>query len=94
MTLTKQGLIDKICEQADMSQGQSRKLTEAVLKIIKDTLVGGEDMMISGLGRFSVKQKRPRRGRNPSTGDDYHLRARRVITFRASGLLRDKMNGN
>ena len=92
MTLTKQNIINKISEQANLPQGRARKVTEAALKLLKDTLASGEDVMISGLGRFEVKQKRVRKGRNPQTRSELLLRARKVITFKVSGVLRDRMN--
>ena len=92
MTLTKQDIINKICEQANLPQIQARQLNETALKLLKDTLASGEDVRISGLGRFDVKQKRPRLGRNPQTHTDFMLRARKVITFKVSSVLRDRMN--
>jgi integration host factor subunit alpha len=61
--------------------------------MIKRTLESGEDVLISSFGRFCVKEKRKRRGRNPATGDDMMLEPRRVVTFKCSGKLRDKING-
>jgi integration host factor subunit alpha len=63
-----------------------------MLGIIKRTLESGEDVLISGFGRFCVKEKRKRRGRNPAAGDDMMLEPRRVVTFKCSGKLRDKIN--
>jgi integration host factor subunit alpha len=58
----------------------------------KNALVGGSDLLLSGFGKFNVRDKKPRRGRNPQTGDDLTLDARRVVTFKPSGTLRDKVN--
>jgi integration host factor subunit alpha len=66
---------------------------ESALEIIKKTLENGDDVLISGFGKFSVKGKRGRRGRNPHTGEELMLDARRVVTFKCSGVLRDKVNG-
>ena len=65
----------------------------AYSEIVKSTLVSGESVMISGFGKFVVKEKRTRRGRNPATGNDLMLGARRVVTFKCSGMLREKING-
>jgi integration host factor subunit alpha len=61
--------------------------------MIKKSLESGDDVLLSGFGKFSVKTKAPRRGRNPSTGEDLTLDARRVVMFKGSGVLRDKING-
>jgi len=68
-------------------------MVEKVLQTIKQSLESGEDVLISGLGKFCVKLKNERRGRNPQTGDDLTLEARRIVTFNCSPVLRDKMNG-
>jgi integration host factor subunit alpha len=63
------------------------------LEIIKSALADGDDVLVSGFGKFCVRDKRPRRGRNPATGDDLMLRERRIVTFKCSGKLRGKING-
>ena len=93
MTLTKADLIDSIYNQIDLPKAKSAHLVESVLEIIKKTLESGEDILISGFGKFSVKEKNDRRGRNPHTREDLMLDARRVVTFRCSGVLTDKING-
>jgi integration host factor subunit alpha len=93
MTLTKADLIDSIYNQIDLPKAKSAHLVESVLEIIKKTLESGEDILISGFGKFSVKEKNDRRGRDPHTREDLMLDARRVVTFRCSGVLRDKING-
>ncbi len=93
MTLTKADLIDSIYNQIDLPKAKSAHLVESVLEIIKKTLESGEDILISGFGKFSVKEKNDRRGRNSHTREDLMLDARRVVTFRCSGVLRDKING-
>jgi integration host factor subunit alpha len=75
------------------SKKESFNLVESLLEIIKKTLENGEDVLISGFGKFCVKEKKERRGRNPQTGDDLILRSRRTITFQCSGKLRNKING-
>jgi integration host factor subunit alpha len=68
-------------------------LVESVLEIIKNTLENGEDVLISGFGKFCVRDKKKRRGRNPATGKRMMLGARRVVIFKCAGRLRDKVNG-
>ncbi|MBW1892108.1 MAG: integration host factor subunit alpha [Deltaproteobacteria bacterium] len=92
MTLTKAQIADTIQKQLKLSGTESYELMEDLLEIIKQTLASGEDIMISGFGKFCVKEKKVRRGRNPATGEDLMLDARRVIIFRCSGELRDKIN--
>ena len=93
MTLTKAKIIDVIHNQLGYPKNQSAELLEILLEIIKGTLEKGEDVLISGFGKFCVKEKKERRGRNPATGNDMILNGRRVVTFRCSHLLRAKING-
>ena len=93
MPLTKERIIDTICNSSDLSKMESRQAVESLLEIMKKTLESGEDVLISSFGKFCVKEKNERRGRNPATGNDLMLGARRVVTFKCSGLLRDKING-
>ncbi|MEE8430551.1 MAG: integration host factor subunit alpha [Candidatus Desulfatibia sp.] len=83
----------KFKEQLGFSRGQSVETVEILLEIIKKTLESGEDILISGFGKFCVKEKAERRGRNPATGGDMMLPPRKVVTFKCSGKLRDKVNG-
>jgi len=92
MTLKKADLIETISKTEGYPQNQSRELTESLLEIIKSTLEFGDDVLVSGFGKFSVKEKNKRRGRNPATGDDMMLRPRKVVTFKCSGKLKDKIN--
>jgi integration host factor subunit alpha len=93
MTLTKAMIIDVIHNQLGYPKNKSAELLEILLEIMKSTLEKGEDVLISGFGKFCVKDKQERRGRNPATGDDMILSKRRVVTFRCSHLLRSKING-
>ena len=93
MTLTKAKIIDDIFNQIGYPKNRSAELLEILLEIIKGSLEKGEDVLISGFGKFCVKQKKERRGRNPATGEDMLLDQRRVVTFRCSHLLRAKING-
>jgi len=92
MTLTKEKITDGIYNQVGLSKGQSRGVVESLLEIIKQTLERGEDLLVSGFGKFVVKNKAARRGRNPQTKEDLRLKARRVVVFRTSGVLRRKIN--
>ena len=93
MTLTKEKLVESVNNHAGDSKNTSIKLIESLLEIMKSTLESGEDVMISGFGKFGVKEKKERRGRNPATGNDITLGARRVVTFRCSSVLKEKLNG-
>ena len=93
MTLTKAKIIDDVHNQIGYPKNRSAELLEILLEIIKGSLGKGEDVLISGFGKFCVKEKKERRGRNPATGDDMLLDQRRVVTFRCSHLLRAKING-
>ena len=93
MTITKTHLVDSIHNQLGLPKNQSVQVFESILEIIKKTLENGEDVMITGFGKFYVKDKKKRRGRNPQTGEDLMLGSRKVVGFKCSGKLRDKMNG-
>ena len=93
MTLTKSHLINAIAEQNGFTQKKSSETVETILGIIKSSLESGEDVLVSGFGKFCVKEKRERKGRNPATGEDMILRPRRVVTFRCSRKLRERVNG-
>jgi len=94
MALTKEKIIDAIYNQVGLSKNQSRKVLESLLETIKQNLEKGENLLISGFGKFVVKDKAARRGRNPQTKKDLKLRARRIVAFRTSGVLRRKINHN
>ena len=92
MTLTKAHIVEAVAEQIGYTKHQSSELIETLLEIIKRTLESGEDVLVSGFGKFCVKKKRERRGRNPATGEDMMLEPRRIVTFNCSRKLRDKIN--
>jgi len=94
MTLTKANIIDAIAEANGFPRNKASETVETLLEIIKGTLVSGEDVLISNFSKFCVNQKKERRGRNPATGDDMMLAPRKIVTFKCSGDLRDKINGN
>lgn len=92
MTITKSNLIDSIYKKSDLRRQESTSAVESLLGIIKHTLESGEDLMISGFGKFCVKDKNKRRGRNPQTGNGLVLDARKVVTFKCSRTLRENLN--
>ncbi len=94
MALTKAEIIEAVAEGNGFSKKQATDTVETLLEIMKRTLAIGEDVLVSGFGKFCVKEKSERRGRNPATGNTMMLRPRRVVTFKCSGKLRDKINPN
>jgi integration host factor subunit alpha len=93
MALTKMDLIEQVSTELGFLRNQSAEIVQSVIEIVKSSLASGEDVLVSGFGKFCVKNKRERKGRNPATGEDAILPARRVVTFKCSGKLRDKVNG-
>ena len=92
MALTKIQIVESIHNQIGLPKNKSTEIVENLLEVIKSTLASGEDVLISGFGKFCVKEKRERKGRNPATGDDLMLEPRKVVTFKCSGKLRDRVN--
>ena len=93
MTPMKAHIVESIAEQNGYTKKESVIMIETLLGILKRTLESGEDVMVSGFGKFCVREKHGRQGRNPATGEDMMLRPRKTVTFRCSGILRDKMIG-
>lgn len=93
MALTKHDIAEQIQNGLGFAKNRSIEITETLLEIIKASLESGDDVLVSGFGRFCVKNKKARKGRNPATGEDAILPARRVVTFKCSGKLREKVNG-
>jgi integration host factor subunit alpha len=95
MTLTKADLVQQVYKKHDnLTKAQATESVESFLRLSKDTLIGGSDLLLSGFGKFNVRDKKSRKGRNPQTGEDLTLDARRVVTFKPSGTLRDKVKGS
>ena len=90
--MTKADLIDTVCEENGFSKRESAKIVENMFDIIKETLENGENVKLSGFGSFNVRHKRARRGRNPQTGESMTISARRILSFKASNVLREKLN--
>ncbi|MEN8256576.1 MAG: integration host factor subunit alpha [Thermodesulfobacteriota bacterium] len=94
MTLTKADLVQKVYQTHNLTKAEAAETVEAFLKVTKGCLANGENLLISGFGKFNVKEKNSRRGRNPQTGKELILEARRVVTFKPSGILRDRINSS
>ena len=94
MTLTKARIVESIQNQTGSPRNRSLEIVETLLGIIKSTLESGEDVKISGFGRFCVKEKKERKGRNSATGDAMMPAPRKVVTFKCSGKLRERINDN
>jgi integration host factor subunit alpha len=93
MTLTKAGIAEAIYKKTRRyTRIQSLELVDSLFEIMKQTLESGEDVLISSFGKFSVKEKRERIGRNPQNGQPMMLTARKVVNFKWSGRLRNKIN--
>ncbi|MDX8406282.1 MAG: integration host factor subunit alpha [Mariprofundus sp.] len=92
--MTKAEIARIVHERVGLTKKESSEIVESVLDAIRDTLIQGENVKLSGFGHFMVRQKHARRGRNPKTGDDLIIEPRSVVTFRASPLLKDKLGGD
>jgi integration host factor subunit alpha len=93
MTLVKDNLVQTLYDQAGFSKQKARTTVQTVFELVKKALESGEDVLISGFGKFIVREKASRRGRNPATGQDLTLDPRRVIMFKCSGVMRERING-
>jgi integration host factor subunit alpha len=92
MTLTKAHIVDAVAEQNGYTIKRSVEMVEALLEIIKSTLESGDDVLVSGFGKFCVNEKKERMVWNLAAGDVMMLAARKVVTFKCSQQLRDKIN--
>jgi integration host factor subunit alpha len=92
MALTKEEIIEAVAEDTGFPKNQPSELVETLIEIIKKTLVSGDDVLVSRFGKFRVREKKTRKGRNPATGEDMTLESRRVVTFKCSRRLRDKIH--
>ena len=93
MALTKVQIVESIQNQTGFPSNRSAAIVETFLEIIKNTLEYGEDVLISNFGKFCVNQKKERKGRNPATGEDMMLSSRKIVTFKCSDKLRERING-
>jgi integration host factor subunit alpha len=94
MTFTKAHIAKKVADDCGFMKGEAEAIFEKLLEIVKAKLVAGEDVMISGFGKWAVKSKHARKGRNPKTGEEMVLDARRVITWKKSPVLKAAVNGS
>lgn len=92
--MTKADIVERISEKTGFSKKESIELVELLFETMKDTIACGENLKISGFGHFTVKEKSDRRGRNPQTGEEITIEARRILTFKPSQLLRLSINSN
>ena len=92
MALTKDKMVSRLQTQLGLTKQESRQAVERLFEVMKDTIANGEDLLISGYGKFSVRQKNARRGRNPQTKEALMLAPRRVLVFKASKVLRKRLN--
>ena len=93
MTFTKADIAQEVHNNVGRSKKESAQIVETLLELMKKSLEEGEDVLISGFGKFSIQERRERKGRNPLTGDPMMLPAKKVVTFRCSGKLRERING-
>ena len=93
MALTKDKLVTRFRTRIRMIKPESRQIVERLFAIMKETMADGEDLLISGFGKFQVRQKNARLGRNPQTKENLMLRARKVLVFKTSRVLRERVNG-
>jgi integration host factor subunit alpha len=92
MTMTKADIVERIYEKVGFSKKEATEVVESIFEIVKGHLELQEKVKISGFGNFVVHEKRPRKGRNPQTGEDIVISGRRVLTFKASQVLKKTMN--
>jgi len=90
--MTKGDIVERIYEKIGFSKKEANDVLESIFEIIKTRLENGEKVKISGFGNFAVNQKRPRKGRNPQTGEEIIISGRRVLTFKGSQVLKKSMN--
>jgi len=90
--MTKADIVEEVYERVGISKQEAARLTEIFLDIMKEALGKGEKVKISGFGNFVVRSKRPRRGRNPQTGEEITITPRKVLTFKSSPLLKQTLN--
>ena len=93
MALTKKDIVEQVYNELGFPRNKSVEIVESLLEIIKATLASGDDVLVSGFGKLCVRYKNERKGRNPATGDDMMLKPRRIVTFKCSGKLREKISG-
>lgn len=91
--MTKAEIVESVHRKVGLSKKDSAEVVESLFELMREQLEQGVQIKISGFGNFNIRQKGPRRGRNPKTGTEIEISARKVLTFRPSQILRDKVNG-
>ncbi len=91
--ITKMVIVEQVYDKLGLSKRECAEIVVRFFEIVKESLAKDEDVMISGFGKFRVKQKRARRGRNPQTGVKMEIKGRKVLLFKLSGVLKDGING-
>ncbi len=90
--MTKADMVELVYEQIGVSKREAARVVETIFDIVKETLERGENVKISGFGSFNIQHKKPRRGRNPQTGEEITISARRILSFKVSNVLREQLN--
>ena len=93
MSLTRLDLVERLKKAVGLKRNERTRVIESLLEVIKSTLEQGENLLISGFGRFEVQDKAPRKGRNPDTGETMTISARRIVVFKTSKVFRKQLNG-
>ncbi len=93
MTLTKSNIVDSVYERTELTKKEAAEYVNEVLEVMKETLEEGEEIKVSGFGKFEVRHKEERMGRNPQTGDEILIPERKVLRFKVSQVLKDELNG-
>ena len=93
MTLTKSNIVDSVYERTELTKKEAAEYVNEVLEVMKETLEEGEEIKLSGFGKFEVRHKEERMGRNPQTGDEILIPERKVLRFKVSQVLKDELNG-
>ena len=91
MTLTKSDIVEDLNNEIGLNKREAKELVDSVFETIKETLINGEEVKVSGFGNFQLKDKPARPGRNPRTGEDVEISARRVVTFKSGQKLKEKV---
>jgi integration host factor subunit alpha len=92
MAMTKLDIVQNVTDKLGLSKKASSKIVESVFEVMKEQLSKGETVKISGFGNFVVRNKKSRKGRNPQTGSEMEISARKVLTFKSSPILRKTLN--
>lgn len=94
MTLTKADIVDMVYDRTQVTKKEASDYVNEILELMKETLEGGDEIKVSGFGKFEVRKKGERIGRNPRTGDEILIPERKVLRFKVSQVLKDELNGN